>query len=155
MHADDRCINTKSSSTQGGKEVHDIKGVEEELLAVATHPSLDATVDTVGDLAGDRIEVLFGQDRISLTVVANDKDGRECVAELQDASCANESCKIGDLWNGTSDDEGECPVDRDCISISRCFFRQKYRYLPRATQVHFPTLLSSGGKRKTSRRTDA
>jgi len=59
VHADDRCVDTESSSSQGGKEVNDIKRVEQELLAVTTHPSLDSAVDTIGYLSSNRIKKLF------------------------------------------------------------------------------------------------
>jgi len=113
MHPNDRRIDTETRSTQRSKEVHHIKRVKEELLTVTAHPPLQPTVDAVSDLSGSRVKVLFGQNGVFLAIVADDEDRWECVAELQDAGCTDESCQVGDLWDGASDDKSQTPVDGD------------------------------------------
>lgn len=90
-HASSRGVKAQTGGSQRSKAVKNIEGVDCELLLVASHPSLPATVHTSRN-ASSGVELLLGEHGVFLAVVANQEYRWKSVRELKNTGCADEGC---------------------------------------------------------------
>lgn len=108
-----RSISTETGRRQRTTRINDIPavhvpGAREE----AAHPAFHATV-IANDGAGLGVEALafISAHGAPLDEVAEGKDGREAVAELDDTECSDDGDEAEEIGDGSGNYEGDGPVD--------------------------------------------
>ena len=75
-----------------------------------SNTSLYAAIVSCNDTSV-RIKTLSISERIQFDEITESEEGRERVAKLDNAECGNDTNKSEEIWNRSSDDEGDGPVD--------------------------------------------
>lgn len=105
-----------AAETAHGERSEAVEKVEDVEIPAMTKEAADPAADAIvagNGLAGSWVKAGFLGCGVLLDLVAQMKQGREAVGELQDTSCSNNACEACKVRNGGANDIGDGPVGGD------------------------------------------